>query len=281
MAAPERSTSENPSRQPPQEIEQAVDESSDVDGDFATLLKELSQKRRAAKDSPSSRLQKALPFITTFSPNIRPLTKSDLDSCIALENAAFPDPNHRASPEKLEYRLTVCPELSLGVFLTVIPANTKNKTFAIETLASARPVETDRADGAVSVLLAHIVSTRCRGPVVADADMTYPRDWRSRAGRAAPQDVGHQEGGTTVGVHSLAVLPRLHRCGIGQMLVKAYLDQMRNSGLVERVALICQDHLVSYYVRSGFKHVGESKVQFGGGGWHDMVGTRFDLSPLV
>lgn len=101
MAAPERSTSEEPSRQPPQEIEQAVDESSDVDGDFAALLKELSQKRRAAKDSPSSRLQKALPFITTFSPNIRPLTKSDLDSCIALENAAFPDPNHRASPEKV------------------------------------------------------------------------------------------------------------------------------------------------------------------------------------
>lgn len=109
----------------------------------------------------------------------------------------------------------------------------------IETLPSARPVETDRPDGAVSVLLAHVVGTRCRGDLVADADMDYPRDWRTRGGRTA--DVGHQEGGRTIGVHSLAVLPRLQRCGIGQMIMKAYLDQMKNSGLVDRVALICQE----------------------------------------
>jgi hypothetical protein len=30
---------------------------------------------------------------------------------------------------------------------------------------------------------------------------------------------------------------------------------------------------MSYYERSGFKHLGESKAQFGGGGWHDMVGV--------
>lgn len=28
---------------------------------------------------------------------------------------------------------------------------------------------------------------------------------------------------------------------------------------------------MSYYQRSWFKHLGESKAQFGGGGWHDMV----------
>lgn len=113
------------------------------------------------------------------------------------------------------------------------------KGLGIETLDSARPVETDRADGAVSLLLAHIVSTRCRGDVITDADMAYPKDWATRAGR--PADVGHQECGRTVGIHSLAVLPRLHRCGIGQMIMKAYLDQMRNSGLVDRVALLCQE----------------------------------------
>lgn len=101
MAASEKNSSEEPSSHPPPEADQAVDESSDVDGDFAALQKMLSQKRRAAKDSPESRLQKALPFVTTFSPNIRPLTISDLDACIALENAAFPNPEHRASPEKV------------------------------------------------------------------------------------------------------------------------------------------------------------------------------------
>ena len=76
----------------------AVDESDDVDSDFASNQKILSQKRRAAKDSPEARLQKALPC--AFRPNIRPLTISDLESVVALENAAFPQPEHRASREK-------------------------------------------------------------------------------------------------------------------------------------------------------------------------------------
>ncbi len=118
----------------------------------------------------------------------------------------------------------------------------------IETLSTARPVETGRVDGAVSVLLAHIISTRCRGDVITDADMGYPKDWRTRGGRSA-KDVGHQEAGRSVGIHSLAVLPRLHRCGIGQMIMKAYLDQMRNSGLVDSVTLICQD--VSFLALAG------------------------------
>ncbi len=79
-------------------VDHAVDESDDVDSDFASLQKTLSQKRRAAKESPEARLQRALPC--TFLPNIRPLTNSDCDSCVALENAAFPNPEHRASREK-------------------------------------------------------------------------------------------------------------------------------------------------------------------------------------
>ncbi|KAK4193938.1 acyl-CoA N-acyltransferase [Podospora australis] len=252
-----------------QETDQAVDESSDVDGDFAQLQKVLSQKRRAAKENPELRLQKALPF--PFLPNIRPLTISDYESCVQLENAAFPDPEHRASPEKFQYRLTTCPELSLGVFCTVVPEQVAKKGWErdILTLASARPVETDRADGAVSVLLAHIVSTRCKGDVVSDADMDYPKDWRTRSGKSA--DVGHQETGKTIALHSLAVLPKLQGCGIGKMIMKAYLQQVQSAGLGERVALICQDYLVSYYERFGYKSLGPSKAQFGGGGWTDMV----------
>jgi GNAT superfamily N-acetyltransferase len=111
--------------------------------------------------------------------------------------------------------------------------------WSVETLAHAKLVETNRHNGAVSVLLAHIVATRCRGDVITDADMDYPSDWRSRKGR--PADVGHQDEGRTVAVHSFAVLPRLHGCGIGKMLMRAYLQQMNNSGLASRVALICQE----------------------------------------
>ncbi|KAK4165993.1 polyamine acetyltransferase [Cladorrhinum sp. PSN259] len=251
-----------------QDTDQAVDESSDVDGDFAQLQKTISQRRREAKNDPEARLQQAVPF--PFLPNIRPLTASDWESCVALENVAFPDPAHRASPEKFKYRLTTCPELSLGVFCTVIPAQAKG--WSIETLANAKPVETDRADGAVSVLLAHIVSTQCRGDVIADDDMDYPKDWRTRGGR--PADVGHQDSGRTVGIHSLAVLPKVHGCGIGKMILKSYLQQMQSSGMADRVALICQDYLVSYYERFGFQSLGQSKATFGGGGWTDMVGAQ-------
>ncbi|KAH7626225.1 acyl-CoA N-acyltransferase [Sordaria sp. MPI-SDFR-AT-0083] len=243
----------------------AIDESSDADSDFVKLQKTISKERREARESPQARLQRAFPF--TFHPNIRPLSKSDYESCIALENAAFPDPAHRATPEKFDYRLSTCPELSLGVFCTVVPDKAKNWT--IETLDAAKPVETDRLNGAKSVLLAHIVSTRCAGDTITDKDMDYPKDWRTRRGRWA--DVGHQESGRTVALHSLAVAPKVHGCGIGQMIVKAYLQQMKNAGLADRVALICQDYLVSYYERLGFKCIGKSHAEFGGGGWHDMV----------
>ena len=100
-------------RQPPSSIEgsspsrptmfhrlsdNAIDETSDADSDFVKLQKTISKERREARESPQARLQRACPF--TFHPNIRPLSKSDYESCIALENAAFPDPAHRATPEK-------------------------------------------------------------------------------------------------------------------------------------------------------------------------------------
>ncbi|KAK4211674.1 hypothetical protein QBC37DRAFT_402223 [Rhypophila decipiens] len=251
--------------QTPRANEQAVDESDDADGEFVTLQKTISQKRRAAKDSPESRLHKAFPF--PYLPNIRPLTISDYKSCVELENAAFPNPEHRASPEKFEYRLTTCPELSLGLFCTVVPDQVRG--WEIETLACAKPVETDRADKAVSVLLAHIISTKCCGEVIADSDMDYPRDWRKLGGKCT--NAGHQESGRTVALHSLAVSPKLQGCGLGITIVKAYLQQMNNSGLADRVSLICQEYLVSYYERFGFTHVGKSNAQFGGGGWHDMT----------
>ena len=91
----------------------------------------------------------------------------------------------------------------------------------------------------MSVLLAHIVSSKCCGETVSDKDMDYPKDWRNLGGKSV--DVGHQEMGRTIGLHSLAVSPKLQGCGIGKMIVKAYLQQMNNSGLADRVSLLCQD----------------------------------------
>ena len=77
----------------------AIDDE-EADEEFAELQRTMSSKRRDDKEKgKENRIQEILPF--PFAPNIRPLGISDLWSTVALENAAFPDPRHRASPEKV------------------------------------------------------------------------------------------------------------------------------------------------------------------------------------
>lgn len=125
----------------------------------------------------------------------------------------------------------------MGVFCTVVPEEANG--IDLETLPMAKPVETERPNKAVSVLFAHIISTMSSGNVVADADMDYPTDWKGRHGQPAP--VGHQDSGRTVAIHSLAVAPKLQGCGIGKLIMKSFLQQVNDSGLADRVALICED----------------------------------------
>ncbi|RYP49133.1 hypothetical protein DL768_005130 [Monosporascus sp. mg162] len=242
----------------------AVDDSEDLDDDYVEVQKTISGGRRRQS---RSLVQEILPF--TFSPLIRPLTIRDLECCIALENAAFTNPEHRCSREKFEYRLSICPELSLGVFCTIVPSVAEERGFEIDTLETAKEVETARPNHAKSVLFAHIVSTKSDGVVVTDKDMDYPRDWKTRAPNAS--DVGHKEAGRTICLHSLAVHPKLQGCGLGKMLMKAYLQQIKNSGVADRISLIAQEDLVKYYAKHGFQNLGPSKATFGGGGWYDMT----------
>ncbi|KAI1437200.1 hypothetical protein GGR50DRAFT_119988 [Xylaria sp. CBS 124048] len=259
--------------------EDAVDDSEDLPDDFVDIQKTMSGERRRHHCQHFRGIQDLLPF--PFSPLIRPLTISDLDSCVALENAAFADPGHRATREKFAYRLTVSSELCMGLFCTVVPSE-ETKDWDIETLHTAHPVETGRDDGAVSVLLAHIVATRSYGDVVTDEAMDYPRDYKTTTPTTTPtttskkksDKLGHQETGRTICIHSLAVHPKLQGVGLGKLIVKAYLQQVKCSALADRIALICQEYLVNYYKRFGFTHVGRSKAEFSGGGWHDMVSHK-------
>ncbi|KAI1840086.1 hypothetical protein JX265_013000 [Neoarthrinium moseri] len=252
----------------------AIDDTEDLDDEFVEIQKTISgSRRRLSKSNGDVKVQEVLPF--PFLPNVRPLTISDLESCVALENAAFANPDHRCSQEKFEYRLSSCPELCMGLFCTVSPASAKG--WEIETCKPAKPVETGRDDGAVSVLLAHVVGTRSHDELVTDAAMDYPRDYRT----AKPNKtaLGHQEDGHTVAIHSLAVHPKLQGCGLGKLIMKAYMQQIHNSGTARRISLISQGYLVNYYTRFGFVHKGESSAAFGGGGWHDLTITLGGPSP--
>ncbi|KAI6087999.1 hypothetical protein F4821DRAFT_235012 [Hypoxylon rubiginosum] len=278
----------DPAQQQQQAAETAVDDTEDLFDDQAVEEKRknlgYTTRRRQSNNRPGRRaaaaphkftkVEAVLPF--RFHPNIRPLTIADLESCVALEDAAFADPEHRCTREKFEYRLTTCPEMSLGLFCTVEPSEVKDMDFELVTLPTALPVETGRE--AKSVLLAHIVSTRSEGLSVTDEAMDYPRDFRTRKGRN-DTPLGHQANGDTICMHSVAVHPGLQGCGLGNLIMKAYLQQQKSSSSASRCALICQDYLIPYYERFHFEHYGPSEATFGGGGWHDMSVLLRDIMP--
>ncbi|OTA97291.1 hypothetical protein M434DRAFT_295243 [Hypoxylon sp. CO27-5] len=263
----------------------AVDDSEDLPDDDVDEAKETSSygaRRGSGSGSAGggangggkyARIREILPF--AFHPNVRPLSISDLESCVVLENAAFENPEHRCSREKFEYRLSTCPELSMGLFCTIVPA--KAQGFEIDTFETAHPAETGRDDGSRSVLVAHIVATKSHDTRVTDESMDYPRDFRTNKNKHS--SLGHQEGGKTVCIHSLAVHPKLHGCHLGKLILKAYLQQLKNADIAERCSLICQDYLIPFYERFGFECLGESSASFGGGGWYDMTLQIQELPP--
>jgi len=208
---------------------------------------------------------------TNLHPYTRPLTISDLDSVLALENAAFPDPSERATREKLIYRLTKSGELCLGIFCTILPGS----GLKAETLATGRPVETSRKNGAISVLLGNVISTKTTSPVITDDSMAYPSDWNSE--HPVASSLGHQEGGRTIALHSVAILPQFQGRGLGRVLMMAYMQQMNGAGIADRLALIARDHKTQWYEQLGFTNRGKSSATIARGGWNDLV---FELKSL-
>lgn len=111
--------------------------------------------------------------------------------------------------------------------------------------------------------------------------MALPPDWHSTApdnkGKEAG-DIGHQEQGSTIAVHSVAVLPEHQGKRVGTTLMKAYIERIRDAATAERIALLAHRPLVSYYEKLGFDNAGPSSCTFGGGGWFNLVRTR--LTPI-
>lgn len=189
-------------------------------------------------------------------PYTQTLTLSDVDSCVILEEAAFP-PHERATKEKFRYRLGKCSELSLGIF-------TSHEGTDIPTAATSQPVYSG-APHRKAVLLGHIVATKTTNAIVSDSDMALPSD------DPANPALGNKQEGRTVAIHSLAVLPQFQRKGLGSTLLKAYLDRLAKQDVADRAALIAHEDMIPYYEKFGFKNRGKSAAQFGGGGWFDMV----------
>lgn len=183
-------------------------------------------------------------------PFVQLLSASNVEDCVAVEDA-FPEAE-RCSRDKFIYRLTRCPELSLGLF--TLPVLDENKP---------KPRAT---------LVGHIIATRTSEPLVTDRAMRLPKDWQSeRWTYEDSQAVGHEEAGRTIAIHSLAVLPEHQGKQVGSTLLKSYIHRIREAQIADRIAIIAHDHLVPFYESFGFESRGPSKCQFGGGGWVDLV----------
>ncbi|KAF4444487.1 acetyltransferase [Fusarium acutatum] len=135
---------------------------------------------------------------------------------------------------------------------------------------ASRPVESGRCDGAKHVMFAHVLATLGTHPVVTDADMAMPENWRdSKASKGSP--LGHQSSGRTICLHSFIVCPEVQGVGIGKTVMKSYLELMNASGMADRVAIICQPYAIQFYKCFGFKDLGPSTEALAGQGWHAMV----------
>ncbi|KAK1703138.1 acetyltransferase [Colletotrichum lupini] len=194
---------------------------------------------------------------------IRLLLVNDLDRCVIVEAAAFP-PAEAATREKIEYRLTVCPELCLGLFVR------KGKSSPESVIRQGiTPVYSPSETSSRDELIAHTISTKSISPVVTDEDMAVPSAWKINP--TATYDVGHRPEGRTITLHSLAVAPHFQKSGYGKTLMAYYIEHMMQTAQAERISILTYDRLVSYYEKLGFTHYGKSQSEYAGVAWHDLV----------
>ncbi|KAF5559086.1 acetyltransferase [Fusarium napiforme] len=223
----------------------AIDDG-DADEDMVNSKRNFCQMRIQKRNSEAGLLKKVIPF--HWAPMLTPLTENDIDTCI-------------------EYRIRksgVC----YGLFNTVRPSDVKK--ISLTTMQHSRPIESGRCDGAKHVMFAHVLATLGTHPVVTDADMAMPENWRdSKASKGSP--LGHQSSGRTICLHSFIVCPEVQGVGIGKTVMKSYLELMNASGMADRVAIICQPYAIQFYKCFGFKDLGPSTEALAGQGWHAMV----------
>ncbi|KAL4957120.1 hypothetical protein BDW69DRAFT_156959 [Aspergillus filifer] len=227
--------------------EEEDDDEEEVDEDYVAVdhddLNEYPYWFRRPPVHQPSKLDELHPFVQV-------LTESNVDDCVAVEEA-FPE-NERCTREKFLYRLGRCPELCLGLFSLPILAQDQPKP---------RPT-----------LVGHIVATRTSTPNVTDKTMELPADWKTARSTVVDGEVvGHDEYGSSIAIHSLAVLPEHQGKHVASTLMKSYIQRIREAAIADRLVIIVHENLIPFYESFGFENRGPSKCQFGGGGWTDMT----------
>jgi ribosomal protein S18 acetylase RimI-like enzyme len=83
------------------------------------------------------------------------------------------------------------------------------------------------------------------------------------------QLIGHDPDGKNQVIFALVVLPEFQKRGIANQLMTRFVEEAREHKK-GNVLLMCKQHLIAYYERMGFAHVGLSRSTHGGAEWHEM-----------
>jgi len=83
------------------------------------------------------------------------------------------------------------------------------------------------------------------------------------------QLIGHDPAGINMVVFALVILPEYRKLGVASKLMLRFVDEARQLNK-RSILLLCKDHLVTYYQRLGFDHLGLSSSTHGGAEWHTM-----------
>lgn len=257
----------DPAQYPSITEECAIGDSDDDDEDLVQIRRTDTQSRMLQQKSPEELRRALIPF--HWAPMLSPLIPADLPACVTLEHAALPDETQSCSIEEIEYYIRRCGGICLGLFNTCPSNNTDD--WHIQTLPHARPVETGRQDGSKSVLFAHILATLGKHPLVTDDDLRLPQNWRGAQTPSDDSSLGHQISGRTICLHSFSVCPEVQGVGIGKSAMRAYVQLMNQSGVADRISLICKESLVGFFSNVGFKLAGKSNTTVAGSGWYNMT----------
>lgn len=80
----------------------------------------------------------------------------------------------------------------------------------------------------------------------------------------------HEENGKYMTVFGLDVDVTYQHQGYATKLMNAYIELARQRNK-EGIILTCKDHLIGFYEKFGYKHLGVSKSTHGGALWNDMI----------
>ncbi|OWB64550.1 N-acetyltransferase activity protein [[Candida] boidinii] len=236
---------------------------------------------------------------------IRPLTIYDLEQVDKLEDNGFPK-NERATIEKLKYRLTVCPELTSGLFIReFIPKFQKaidrsengGKRGTTEETEEEEDADKDGDDDEdddddddeskthngylppskstilKETLIGHIIAAKCYDEHITDRSMEIPKltqDFLPDLTIEGNDKIGHVESSRYIGIHSIVINENYRGLKLGLLLIKDYLQKMNQQDIADKIVIIAKDKLVNFYESLEFIDEGISNCKFGGEEWHDL-----------